>query len=249
MGITSTSHNFQAMATGAPRPTVATYGNCVYFSMPLEATLLSGPDRKEADCPTVMWGEFVNVLLGRSSRPPIRAQFQAAQAFSGWLLPLCRTQIIRDTGVSVADAEKLAKVLAGLGPRALTALVIDFPGDLASFSPAPVFDAFEYMCYQVQEGLEDGVEKFRVILPLSSSMPVATFERLRSTIQEWIDFCARDRASDPASYEIGRICAMPASAHAGMRPSPAFYNPGGAMLNWQAFETMLETGSLKMFID
>lgn len=257
MDITSTPIAFQAAAesqsiTSAaiqPQPAVVSPKDGYYFYMPLRATLLRGFDLKDTDWVNTIWGEFVNTFLQRASGMASNSQYDAVHAFSGWLLPPCRDQIMRDTGKSAREARKLAKFLAELGPRAMTMLVVDFVGNLNSAAPPPAFNDFEYLCYQTGEGLEQGTDKFRIVAPLSSAMPIAKFERLQSTIQKWVDFCAGDQPSDPASYEIGRICAMPGAAPSGAQHTRAFHNRGCATLNWQAFETMFETGSLEMVID
>lgn len=231
------------------RPTVVTPKDCDYFYMPLKACFLTSFDRKDSVLVNGVWGKLVNTFLGRISGTASKDECKVIQAFSGWHLPPSAEQIIRDKGKTPEEAKKYAKFLAKQGPLWMTLFVVDVVGDLGSPTLARAFDDFEYLCYQTTEGAGQGVDVVRFVFPLSFGMPVAKFERLRGTIQKWIDSRAGDQFSDPASYEIGRICAMPAAASDGAQHARGFYNPGGNTLNWTAFETMLETGSLEMVID
>lgn len=118
----------------------------------------------------------------------------------------------------------------------MTMLVLDFDGELPISEVQSKFGDLEYLCYTSLNHRIEEEDKFRVVFPLASPMPVADFRRLSAAIEHWL---AKDRAVrvDESTLDIGRVFILPATRD-DRRPLAQAWRNEGEPLDWRSFESI-----------
>lgn len=178
------------------------------------------------------WEEIIHILLIESTGLDTEAGW--FKGFSGWHFQPKSDEITDKIDVSAS---------AQLIPTSMSILVIDFYGS----GPLSYFDDLQYVCYQFTDPHQPKVVKHRMVFPMLTKMPLNDYAILQPTIQEWADRHSIGK-SDPASYEIGRVCSFPRACAEELGEAHTFYNPGGYMLHWPEFDDMRRTGEDMMLL-
>ncbi|WP_286758506.1 hypothetical protein [Ralstonia sp. RL] len=183
-------------------------------------------DQGSVQLGTRSWEEVIHILLAGTTDADI--DLGSFTGFSGWHFKPELSGVRNKTDVSA---------IAKLNPTSISMLVVDFYGS----GPTSYFNDLQYVCYQFTDPHQPEVDKYRMVLPMLTKMPLNEYARLQPTIREWLDRHS-DGKSDPASYEIGRICSFPRVRADRRDGAKTFYNPGGHILHWPEFEDMRRTG-------
>lgn len=123
-----------------------------------------------------------------------------------------------------------------------SALMLDYDDGLSMEKAVEQFQHYTHLGYTSYNHLKEGKEKFRIVLPLASDIPVAELRRRKKSILEWA------QGVDHSCLAVGRGFFIP-SCSAENLANAFTWNIDGLILPWEVFDPVedqaLEGGEYK----
>lgn len=108
-------------------------------------------------------------------------------------------------------------------------LVFDYDGDIGLEEAVEIFSSYTHLGYTSYNHVVKGNDRFRVILPLKSPIPLDELDRRKKSILEF------SRDDDRSTLNIARLFYMPSHA-AGNEEHAFVWNIDGVLCDWHDFK-------------
>jgi hypothetical protein len=114
----------------------------------------------------------------------------------------------------------------------MTMLVLDFDGRVSIEEAKERFPDVELVGYTTLNHQVDGHDKFRIVMPYSSPLPIIEFSLYKEAIREW----AFEHGTDKSTADVGRMFILPAVREE-HRPLAQCWYQAGTLLDWHMFDS------------